>query len=92
MDTQFQETTKPVGSSIETQVPKETQKLEMCSSSPITSGNDQKEEGAKDLKYSKPWKYEKWFIGGYTQSRMLNFKKPKSMYTVINLFAGELFR
>lgn len=41
-----------------------------------------------DLQYPEPWKYEKFFIGGYSQSRMFKFKKPKSMYIAINLFAG----
>lgn len=44
-----------------------------------------------DLQYPEPWKYEKFFIGGYSQSRMFKFKKPKSMYIAINLFAGEAF-
>ena len=42
-----------------------------------------------DIKYPEPWKYEKLFVGGYSQKRMLKFKKPKSMYIAINLFAGK---
>ena len=46
------------------------------------------ENNADDLDYPQPWKWEKWFLGGYHPSRMFKFKKPKSMYTAINLFAG----
>ncbi|KAI4216534.1 MAG: hypothetical protein LQ351_001023 [Letrouitia transgressa] len=42
----------------------------------------------ENIKYPEAWKFEKFFIGGYNQSRMLKFKKPKAMYTAINLFAG----
>ena len=41
-----------------------------------------------NIKYPEPWKYEKFFVGGYAQGRMLKFKNPKTMYTAINLFAG----
>ncbi|KAI9821106.1 MAG: hypothetical protein M1827_003840 [Pycnora praestabilis] len=41
-----------------------------------------------ELDYPETWKYEKWFIGGYDQSRMLKFKSPNTMYKAINLFAG----
>ena len=41
-----------------------------------------------NINYPPPWKWEKFFIGGYNQSRMLKFKKSKTMYTAINLFAG----
>ena len=47
------------------------------------------EDSYENLNYPPPWKYERWFIGGYNQSRMLKFKKPKTMYTAINLFAGK---
>lgn len=43
----------------------------------------------ENIKYPEPWKFEKFFIGGYSQGRMLKFKKPKAMYTAINLFAGR---
>lgn len=43
----------------------------------------------ENIKYPEAWKFEKFFIGGYNQSRMLKFKKPKAMYTAINLFAGR---
>ena len=55
-------------------------------------GNDNA-TGEKDyskLKYPEPWRYEKFFLGGYSPKRMLRFKNPKSMYYAINLFAGEL--
>ncbi|KAL9615365.1 MAG: hypothetical protein Q9167_000193 [Letrouitia subvulpina] len=55
-------------------------------SSPKDQLDDQYEY--ENLKYPKPWKFEKFFIGGYNQGRMLKFKKPKNMYTAINLFAG----
>ena len=47
-----------------------------------------KEEEADNIQYPPPWKWEKFFIGGYTQKRMFKFKNPKTMYTAINLFAG----
>lgn len=43
----------------------------------------------EDLNYPQAWRFEKYFVGGYSQKRMVKFKKPKSMYTAINLFAGE---
>lgn len=42
-----------------------------------------------NLNYPPAWKFEKYFVGGYGQKRMIKFKKPKSMYTAINLFAGK---
>ncbi|KAL9043347.1 MAG: hypothetical protein Q9214_003462 [Letrouitia sp. 1 TL-2023] len=33
----------------------------------------------ENINYPKPWKFEKFFIGGYNQGRMLKFKKPKAM-------------
>lgn len=59
--------------------------------------NDEKTSGMKgdsadddldNLNYPPAWKWEKYFIGGYSPGRMIKFKKPKSMYTAINLFAG----
>ena len=47
------------------------------------------DEAYSNLNYPPAWKFENWFIGGYSQSRMLKFKKPKTMYTAINLFAGK---
>ncbi|MCJ1476217.1 hypothetical protein MMC13_004883 [Lambiella insularis] len=40
------------------------------------------------ITFPEPWKYGKFFPGGYSQKRMLKFKNPKSMYYAINLFAG----
>ena len=51
---------------------------------------DSGEDGYDNLDYPPAWKFEKYFIGGYSQKRMLKFKKPKSMYIAINLFAGNL--
>ena len=45
-------------------------------------------ERTDDINYPPPWKWENFFPGGYHQSRMLKFKKPKTMYTAINFFAG----
>ena len=47
-----------------------------------------KDESHDNIEYPPPWKWERYFIGGYTPSRMFKFKKPKTMYTAINLFAG----
>lgn len=41
-----------------------------------------------NIKYPEPWKYAKFFIGGYSQGRMIKFKNPGTMYKAINLFAG----
>lgn len=51
---------------------------------PVTAEPDD----VDNINYPEPWKYERWFPGGYAQGRMLKFKKPKTMYTAINLFAG----
>ncbi|KAL8964376.1 MAG: hypothetical protein Q9183_004494, partial [Haloplaca sp. 2 TL-2023] len=54
-----------------------------------SSDEQLKEEKEIDnLQYPEPWKFEKFFIGGYSQGRMIKFKNPKTMYRVINLFAG----
>ena len=47
-----------------------------------------KDAGLENLAYPPAWRFEKWFIGGYSQSRMFKFKNPKNMYRAINLFAG----
>ncbi len=52
------------------------------------SNHTKEEEDLNNLQYPAPWKWEKFLLGGYSQSRMLKFKKPKTMYTAINLFAG----
>ncbi|KAL8865473.1 MAG: hypothetical protein Q9198_009308, partial [Flavoplaca austrocitrina] len=41
----------------------------------------------ENLTYPQPWKFEKWFIGGYSHGRMIKFKSPKAMYRAINFFA-----
>ena len=46
------------------------------------------EDDVDKINYPPPWKWEKFFIGGYSQGRMLKFKSSKTMYTAINLFAG----
>jgi hypothetical protein len=46
------------------------------------------ENDADDLDYPQPWRWEKWFLGGYSPSRMFKFKKSSTMYKAINLFAG----
>jgi len=51
-------------------------------------GYQEDEDDYENLNYPKPWKFENWFIGGYSQKRMIKFKEPKNMYTAINLFAG----
>ncbi|KAL8667344.1 MAG: hypothetical protein Q9168_007283 [Polycauliona sp. 1 TL-2023] len=56
--------------------------------SPASDKGLKHEEDSDNLNYPKPWKFEKWFIGGYSQGRMIKFKSPKTMYKAINLFAG----
>ena len=72
-------------SSSDSQIPKEIQKHEEAKSGVEDVTKDEK---GVDVNYPPPWKWEKFFVGGYDQSRMLRFKKPKTMYTAINLFAG----
>ena len=64
------------------------------SSTPSETNEAYKKDGEdyENLNYPAPWKFEKWFIGGYSQSRMIKFKKPKTMYKAINLFAGKVSR
>ncbi|KAL8853589.1 MAG: hypothetical protein Q9221_001575 [Calogaya cf. arnoldii] len=57
----------------------------------VSPASDQESKGEDDyenLNYPEPWKFEKWFLGGYSQGRMIQFKSPKTMYKAINLFAG----
>ena len=77
--------------SSETDVPENTQDYNEKTSAPSETKEiyDKDDEGYENLNYPPAWKYEKWFIGGYNQSRMIKFKKPKTMYKAINLFAGE---
>lgn len=56
-----------------------------------TMASDEKskeDQEIDNLNYPPPWKYEKYFIGGYSHGRMIKFKNPKTMYKAINLFAG----
>ncbi len=75
-------------SSSDTQVPKAAQDYEQVQPSAEPPVSDAKDEGYDDINYPPPWKWEKFFVGGYNQSRMFKFKNPKTMYTAINLFAG----
>ena len=75
-------------SSSDTQIPKEAQEHTEAKSSAGPPANDAKDESYNDINYPPAWKWERWFIGGYKQSRMFKFKNPKTMYTAINLFAG----
>lgn len=77
-------TARPSQSSSETDVP---QALDEKHAVPQDS-RKQDEDGLEKLNYPEPWKLEKWFVGGYSQKRMIKFKKPKNMYRAINLFAG----
>ena len=75
-------------SSSDTQIPKEGHDYEEAKTSASPPADDAKNEDHLDINYPPPWKWEKYFVGGYSQGRMLKFKKPKTMYTAINLFAG----
>lgn len=75
--------------SLETDIPAKTGSTsEKVTDSKHVEGDAEQEDDYSNLKYPEPWKYEKWFLGSYGQKRMLKFKKPKSMYYAINLFAG----
>ena len=41
------------------------------------------------ITHPEPSPFESWIPGGYSQSRMLRFKNPSTMYRVLNLFAGK---
>jgi len=75
-------------SSSDSEIPKETYNTANKVQSPDSTANLTKDEGSDSIEYPPPWKFERFFPGGYNQSRMLKFKKPKTMYTAINLFAG----
>lgn len=70
-------------SSSDIHIPKEIQEYQEAK--PSTDIKDEKDD---NINYPPPWKWEKFFVGGYNQSRMFKFKKSKTMYTAINLFAG----
>ncbi len=71
-----------------TVTPKETQNVATQGESPTSKEHPTKEEDYDHINYPPPWKWERFFVGGYNQSRMIKFKRPKTMYTAINLFAG----
>lgn len=74
-------------SSLDMDMPKHTQNYATKMDSPDSGATlTNKEDG--DIDYPPPWKWENLFIGGYSQSRMIKFKNPKTMYKAINLFAG----
>ena len=75
-------------SSSDTQIPKEAHEYEEVKTGASPPADDTKDEDHRDISYPPPWKWERYFVGGYSQSRMFKFKKPKTMYTAINLFAG----
>ena len=75
-------------SSSDTQIPKEAHEYDEVKTSASPPADDAKDEDHVDINYPPPWKWERYFVGGYSQSRMFKFKKPKTMYTAINLFAG----
>ena len=75
-------------SSSDTQIPKEEHEYEEVKTSASPPADGAKDEDHLDINYPPPWKWERYFVGGYSQGRMLKFKKPKTMYTAINLFAG----
>ncbi|KAL8644796.1 MAG: hypothetical protein Q9226_007591 [Calogaya cf. arnoldii] len=56
--------------------------------SPASDKDLKGEDDYENLKYPEPWKFEKWFLGGYSQRRTIKFKSPKTMYKAIPLFAG----
>ena len=58
--------------------------------SETNQANNKEGEDYENLNYPAAWKFEKWFLGGYSQSRMIKFKNPKTMYKAINLFAGKV--
>lgn len=66
----------------------ETENLPEKASGSASDGRLKEDEEIEELNYPAPWKFEKFFLGGYSQGRMLKFKKPKTMYKAINLFAG----
>ena len=74
-------------SSSESQIPKVAQTVDEKPSAGLPT-NNAKDENYDNINYPPPWKWERYFVGGYSQSRMFKFKKSKTMYTAINLFAG----
>ena len=75
-------------SSSNTEINKEANTAANKTESPESITNDSNEAKIDNINYPPPWKYEKFFIGGYSQKSMFKFKTPKTMYKAINLFAG----
>lgn len=75
-------------SSSDTQIPKESREHGEAKPSASLPANDANEEKYDNINYPPPWKWERYFIGGYNQGRMFKFKNPKTMYKAINIFAG----
>lgn len=69
----------------------DTERIIEKTESPGSNEKLREEDGLENLNYPPPWNYEKWFPGGYSQSRMIKLKSPKNMYKAINLFAGTCF-
>ncbi|KAL8864790.1 MAG: hypothetical protein Q9174_007220, partial [Haloplaca sp. 1 TL-2023] len=80
MATEHKENTGPKTSSESENFPEKV-------ASPSSDEQLKEEKELDNLQYPEPWKFEKFFIGGYSQGRMLKFKNPKTMYRAINLFA-----
>ena len=79
----------PLRSSSETAIPRATGEFDEKVIGPQHRENYTKhEDDYSGLKYPEPWKFEKFFVGGYSHKRMIKFKNPKTMYKAINLFAG----
>ena len=78
--------------SSETDVPEQGSSEKLSVPSGTKAPHDEENESYENLDYPSAWKFEKWFIGGYSQSRMIKFKNPKTMYKAINLFAGMLIQ
>ena len=72
-------------SSSDTQIPKQSQEHGEAKPSAGLPTND---ENYDNINYPPPWKWARYFVGGYNQGRMFKFKNPKTMYKAINLFAG----
>ena len=73
---------------MESKTSSDTEVLPEKVSTPSSDEKLKEEDEVEHLNYPQPWKFEKWFLGGYSQGRMIKFKSPKTMYKAINLFAG----
>lgn len=75
---------------IEFKTSSDTYEIPEKTASPASDEIVEEEDEFLNLNYPPPWKFEKWFLGGYSQSRMIKLKSPKTMYKAINLFAGTI--